>query len=67
LEDQIEQAKIFKEKGGKYFKENKIALAIKMYSNMLQYLNEEREERDGIGKQPCPFSVLLPSLICVNR
>nr|XP_022905761.1 FK506-binding protein 59 [Onthophagus taurus] len=45
IEEKIEQAKLFKEKGTNYFKEGKLQLAVKMYKKVLSYL--EYKEKDG--------------------
>ncbi|XP_075234206.1 FK506-binding protein 59-like isoform X2 [Lycorma delicatula] len=50
----LEQGKLFKEKGAKYFKAEKYSLALKMYKKMIDYLDygggfDESEDNPGEG------------------
>lgn len=40
--ERVEQARIFKEKGTNYFKNNKFLLAIKMYKKIIEYLESHK-------------------------
>lgn len=46
-EQKIEQGKIFKEKGTKYFKSEKYSLALKMYKKMIDYLEFDDGSTEG--------------------
>jgi len=39
----LEQSKLYKEKGGNYFKQEKFTLALKMYKKMLEYLKNDKD------------------------
>ncbi|KAK2715320.1 peptidyl-prolyl cis-trans isomerase FKBP4-like isoform X2 [Artemia franciscana] len=46
VEEKIEQAKIFKDKGTQYFKEGKYSLASKQYSKIVSFLEFEKTLKD---------------------
>ncbi|XP_014218997.1 FK506-binding protein 59 isoform X2 [Copidosoma floridanum] len=46
----VEQAKMFKDKGTNYFKDNKINLAIKMYQKAIEYINTDYGYNDELLK-----------------
>ncbi|KAL3265474.1 hypothetical protein HHI36_009678 [Cryptolaemus montrouzieri] len=50
-EEKVQQAKLFKEKGTHYFKEQKYQLAIKMYKKIVDYLKEDGENIKKAGDE----------------
>ena len=44
----MEQAKIFKEKGTAYFKQNKFNLANKMYNKVISYISSDSDFKDDL-------------------
>ena len=55
----LEQAKMFKEKGTKYFKDNKLNLALKMYKKVVEYVNDDFDfkEKDELLKARDDFLI----------
>nr|QBH73880.1 fk506-binding protein [Aphelinus abdominalis] len=46
----LEQAKMFKERGTAYFKENKFNLAVKMYQKVIEFVNDAYDFKDQYEK-----------------
>ncbi|EAT37524.1 AAEL010491-PB [Aedes aegypti] len=61
--ERMEQAKLFKEKGTGYFKENKFKLALKMYEKSLSFLSSS----DSQESKQSQLAVYLNKALCYQK
>ncbi|KAK5644086.1 hypothetical protein RI129_007931 [Pyrocoelia pectoralis] len=60
--EKVEQAKLFKDKGTKYYKDGKLNLAVKMYKRIISYLDADSNQSDE--KKSLKLSANLNLALC---